>query len=51
MQRAVIYELITALQLTTKLPYVFTYLGVKPHLTALLSTTPLNCGAAPRRQN
>lgn len=45
MQRAVIYELITALQLTAKLLYVFTYRSVKPHLTELLSTTPLNCAA------
>lgn len=30
---------------------MFTYRGVKPHLTELLSTTPLNCGAAPRRHH
>lgn len=34
----VIYELITALQLTTQLLYVFTYRSVNPHLTAILST-------------
>lgn len=30
---------------------MFTYRSVKPHLTELLSTTPLNCGAAPRRHH
>lgn len=49
---AVIYELITALQLTTKLLYVFTYLSVKQHLTAVfLSATLLDYGAAPTRQS
>lgn len=40
-----IYELITALQLTTKLLYVFTYLSAKQHLAVILSATLLDRGA------
>lgn len=42
---AVIYELITALQLTTTLLYVFTYLSVEQHLTVVLSAMLLDCGS------
>lgn len=43
---AVIYELITALQLPTKPLYVFTYLSVSQHLTVILFATLLDCGGS-----